>query len=318
MAQSPNKKRPQTTIRGAGAGEPFASILRDFLQNPNLSHEAIGLGAQMLSRPPDWEHTASWIAQNSKSGIKRVWRMLGELEEHGYVASYQARSKAGTWDRRIYVVSDDPASLQQAIENIAQEIAEMQGDEPHRQNGSAAPHRHLRSTAGGTQQNREHKKTDKPQQQPTFEVRAAFEAYNSAAKEIGFPRAQKLNAQRQQRLQQRLDDYRGLEGWQDALDALAASYFVRSQKFRPDLDWLIDPAKDAQFERLLAGQYAAEQGRSGGNGLDEIEGEVERLAQSPSGKRRIYEVGEKTAREEFLKAALRNEAKQRGANDARH
>jgi len=226
--------------------------------------------------------------------------------------------RMATWDRPGEEVLEQRLASQPTQSRLIDWLSFPENREVLRHGLFDWTHRHLRSTAGGTQQNREHKKTDKPQQQPTFEVRAAFEAYNSAAKEIGFPRAQKLNAQRQQRLQQRLDDYRGLEGWQDALDALAASYFVRSQKFRPDLDWLIDPAKDAQFERLLAGQYAAEQGRSGGNGLDEIEGEVERLAQSPSGKRRIYEVGEKTAREEFLKAALRNEAKQRGANDARH
>jgi len=46
----------------------------------------------------------------------------------------------------------------------------------------------------------------------------------------------------------------------------------------------------------------------------DIEAEVERLAQSPSGKRRVFEIGEKAARDEFRRSVL----KKRGADDARH
>jgi hypothetical protein len=50
------------------------------------------------------------------------------------------------------------------------------------------------------------------------------------------------------------------------------------------------------------------------NAQSDIEAEVERLAQSSSGKRRIFEVGEKKARDEFRHSVL----KKRETDDARH
>jgi hypothetical protein len=97
--------------------------------------------------------------------------------------------------------------------------------------------------------------------QPRQEVREAFNSYNATAQKSGLPVARKLDAKREKLILARLDDYGGLIIWHRALENLAASNFLRnSSNFRADLDWLIDPAKGALFERLLDGRYSDREG----------------------------------------------------------
>jgi len=112
MAKSTNKYnrktgRPQTVIRGAGAGDPFAPILRDFLQNPNIPYEVKGLVCEQVSRPPDWEVSiAGILATNKTVGRDRLRRMFKDAERLGHMRHIKIRDERGKILRHEYVVSD--------------------------------------------------------------------------------------------------------------------------------------------------------------------------------------------------------------------
>ena len=159
MTSQNKKPRRQSTFRAHGE-RGYTKLRNDFLQSPTLSHETMGLVAQMLSRSPEWQHTAAGIAATSASGIKKVWRMLAEAEEHGFIRRAQPRDFDGKFAVFDYLVSDEPAVL---IRAVVEEIEEIQRSSPHTQNGSAAPHTLLRCaakrcTADGMQEKKESKK----------------------------------------------------------------------------------------------------------------------------------------------------------------
>lgn len=106
----------------------YTKLRNGFLQDRRISDETRGLVARLLSLPDDWEVTVQSIIASGKAGRDKVYRMLKEAEEFGYILPEQGRKQAGKFDRQLYLVSDDPAAL---IERAAQEILEIQAvDEP--------------------------------------------------------------------------------------------------------------------------------------------------------------------------------------------
>lgn len=101
----------------------YTKLRNAFLQDRNISDETRGLVARLLSLPDDWEVTVQSIIASGKAGRDKVYRMIKEAEEHGYIRPEQGRKVAGKFDRQVYLVSDDPAAL---IEKAAMEIMEIE------------------------------------------------------------------------------------------------------------------------------------------------------------------------------------------------
>jgi hypothetical protein len=104
----------------------YTKLRNGFLQDRRISDETRGLIARLLSLPDDWEVTVQSIIASGKAGRDKVYRMLKEAEEFGYILPEQGRKQAGKFDRQLYLVSDDPDAL---IERAAQEILEIQASE---------------------------------------------------------------------------------------------------------------------------------------------------------------------------------------------
>jgi hypothetical protein len=115
----------------------------------------------------------------------------------------------------------------------------------------------------------------------------AFALWQEAAAREGWPEVMFLNSVRRWRLNERLRDSGGLEGWQAALEAAARAGFLKAPDGRIhrwfDLDWLLDEQK---FTRLLEGRYAQRHGSvraDGGGGLDAALAELGRAGAAPGG-----------------------------------
>jgi hypothetical protein len=114
--------RVQCIYRGHG-DRAYTKLKNSFLQDRRISDETRGLMARLLSLPDDWEVTVQSIIASGKAGRDKVYRMLKEAEEFGYVRPERSRVEGGKFDRQLYLVSDDPAAL---IERAAQELYEME------------------------------------------------------------------------------------------------------------------------------------------------------------------------------------------------
>lgn len=115
----------------------------------------------------------------------------------------------------------------------------------------------------------------------------AFSLWQEAAAREGWPEVMFLNSVRRWRLEQRLAESGGLDGWQAALEAASRAGFLKGPDGRFhrwfDLDWLLDEQK---FTRLLEGRYAQRHGSvraDGGGGLDAALAELGRAGAAPGG-----------------------------------
>lgn len=101
----------------------YTKLKNSFLQDRRISDETRGLVARLLSLPEDWEVTVQSIIASGKAGRDKVYRMIKEAEQFGYIKPEQSRKEAGKFDRQLYLVSDDPEAL---IEKAAQELLAME------------------------------------------------------------------------------------------------------------------------------------------------------------------------------------------------
>lgn len=120
-------------FRAAG-DRGYTKLKNTFLQDRRISDETRGLVARLLSLPDDWEVTVQSIIASGKAGRDKVYRMLKEAEEFGYMQpEKRQRQIDGTLGRQIYVVSDDPETL---INRAAHEILAIENTvyQPHTEN----------------------------------------------------------------------------------------------------------------------------------------------------------------------------------------
>lgn len=85
--------------------DPYERIDRGLLQDPDLSWETAGLLAYALSLPDDWKLTTTHLIKFRNAGKDKIWRMLREGQEAGYIVRVQYRRPNGTffWE---YVVCE--------------------------------------------------------------------------------------------------------------------------------------------------------------------------------------------------------------------
>lgn len=73
---------------------PYVMLNKQSLWDENLSLEAAGLWARLLSKPDDWEVSVGHLRKSCGIGRDRVRRLLNELEKAGYL--YRFQMKDGT------------------------------------------------------------------------------------------------------------------------------------------------------------------------------------------------------------------------------
>ncbi len=83
---------------------PYIILNRDALWDKNLSLEAVGLWARLLSRPDDWTFYVSELCKTCRCGETKMLRMLKELIKHGYVYRVQNKAPDGKFTGYEYYV----------------------------------------------------------------------------------------------------------------------------------------------------------------------------------------------------------------------
>lgn len=89
----------------------FATLYREVAQDTRLSLEARGLLILMASLPEDWEYSVAGLAKKAGCGKDRLRRILGELEDVGYLAREQSHDSGGKFAGNIYVIQDEAPPL---------------------------------------------------------------------------------------------------------------------------------------------------------------------------------------------------------------
>ena len=84
------------------------------------------------------------------------------------------------------------------------------------------------------------------------DVSIAFQVYNTTAKRVGWPEAQKLSDTRQKKMLGRLKDAGGLEGFKTAIAKAEASEFLTETWKGFGIDWLLEPRN---FTKVMEGNY---------------------------------------------------------------
>lgn len=95
-------------IRTTKRENPFVQIDKYFLEDSNLSWEAKGILAYILSRPNDWKINHKDLVKKSNGGKAKVESALLELLANGYCNWYQERNEDGSFGEWIYDVYERP------------------------------------------------------------------------------------------------------------------------------------------------------------------------------------------------------------------
>lgn len=74
---------------------PYAQINKKALWDKDLSLEAVGLWARLLSRPDDWRVSVTELSKSCGCSVKKIYRILNELVDHGYACRFQAKEEEG-------------------------------------------------------------------------------------------------------------------------------------------------------------------------------------------------------------------------------
>ncbi len=85
----------------------FTTVSNAAISDPNLSWEAAGLLAYLLTKPDNWEVRNSALESYRAAGRHKMNRMLAELKTAGYLRRYRSQEDDGrfSWVSEIY---EDP------------------------------------------------------------------------------------------------------------------------------------------------------------------------------------------------------------------
>ena len=102
--------------------ENYVTLPNVTIQDIELSWEARGLLAFMLSLPSDWAIHKSWLEeQSAMCGKDKLNRIIDELIESGYLVKQQKRSGAGKFAENDWLVYSEkqPADEQNTVDGSA-------------------------------------------------------------------------------------------------------------------------------------------------------------------------------------------------------
>jgi len=91
-------------IRRAPREEGFTVLQNDTLEDDRLSWEAIGLLSFLLSKPDDWTVSKQHLISCRDAGDHKIKRILGELQDAGYLARQRTQDEEGkfVWESVVY------------------------------------------------------------------------------------------------------------------------------------------------------------------------------------------------------------------------
>jgi len=99
----------QTIIRAPrNSDNPYFMMHRLTAQDDALSFEARGILAYLLSKPGDWQVNVTDLMQQGGCGRERINRILGELEEAGYLEREQARDEKARFSSTTFTLYERP------------------------------------------------------------------------------------------------------------------------------------------------------------------------------------------------------------------
>lgn len=104
----------------------YTKISNEFLQDTNLSFEARGMAASLLSRPEDWVINVSALMAEGNIGRDKVKKIIQELVDNGYMYKAQDRSSGGKFGKNILYISDEKDFLKEEAEKIEQGYEETE------------------------------------------------------------------------------------------------------------------------------------------------------------------------------------------------
>ena len=118
----------QTIFRSESSGARYTVISNKLLQDAKISRETKGLICELMSRPSDWEITVQGMIASGKEGKHKIYKMLKEAKENGYMAD-DSSAKNGRAGKQTYMISDDPAYLAEKYGQIAKGILKIRQEE---------------------------------------------------------------------------------------------------------------------------------------------------------------------------------------------
>lgn len=84
---------------------PYVMLNKEALWDPNLSLEAAGLWARLMSRPDDWMFRTAELSKSCGVSIDAINKILKELISNGYAYRHQTRmpnGKHGPWEIMVF------------------------------------------------------------------------------------------------------------------------------------------------------------------------------------------------------------------------
>ena len=102
----------------SGHREPFTVLYKSAIRDTRLSFEMLGFLTYMLDKPPDWEFTISGMAKERGIGKDTVRRLVGRLEEVGYLMREQSHDGSGRFSANTYVLQEKPPSSGNTVNGV--------------------------------------------------------------------------------------------------------------------------------------------------------------------------------------------------------
>jgi hypothetical protein len=99
------------TIKRAqhNASENWFLLRRQTMQDDNLSFEARGMLAYLLSKPDNWEIRIGDLMKAGKCGRQKAYRIMHELEENLYLKRGEKyQDESGKWKWSPHVIYEEP------------------------------------------------------------------------------------------------------------------------------------------------------------------------------------------------------------------
>ena len=193
-------------------GDSFTIIDNGVLQNVNLSFEARGFFAYLLSLPDDWKFTVRGLVKQTGTSKSVILRLLNELQAEGYIRLRKNKDNTGkftasTWD--VFEGGIRPESIHntQTRNTVKTE---------HGENGT----RQSRNTAKPESRNTEHGENGTIQSTNNNKVLIEQSTKENKAKKFVPPTASEVKAYCQERNNginpEEFIDYYASQGWKKA------------------------------------------------------------------------------------------------------
>lgn len=210
----------------------------------DLSLGAVALAVYLMGKPDNWIVNAKDIQKKLGIGKDKTYSCLNELLETPFLVREEIRI-GGKFHRYNYTIKD-------FIRSDLPVPAKPDAAKPD----PIKPDAYIKLTTTKTDcnKNEEYKKY-LALSGDSLPI-TAVELYNDLAKKIGLSKAQILSPARKKKLNARLKECDGLEGWKAALQNIEQSPFLtgaNNRNWKADLDFILQPSK---FIKIMEGGYS--------------------------------------------------------------